>query len=29
LKAALLYAEQDILDRWKWYRDRYRRRLRK
>ena len=29
LKTALLYAEQDIKDRWKWYRDRYRRRLRK
>ena len=29
LKTALLYAEQDIRDRWKWYRDRYRRRLRK
>jgi len=28
-KTALLYAEQDIKDRWKWYRDRYRRRLRK
>jgi len=29
LKTALLYAEQDIKDRWKWYRDRYRRKLRK
>ena len=29
LKTALLYAEQDIKDRWKWYRDRYRRRLKK
>ncbi|HDY86837.1 MAG TPA: hypothetical protein ENH82_01835 [bacterium] len=29
LKTALLYAEQDIKDRWKWYRDRYRRRLMK
>jgi len=29
LKTALLYAEQDIKDRWKWYRDRYRRRLRR
>jgi len=29
LKTALLYAEQDIKDRWKWYRDQYRRRLRK
>ena len=29
LKTALIYAEQDIKDRWKWYRDRYRRRLRK
>lgn len=28
-KTALLYAEQDIKDRWKWYRDQYRRRLRK
>jgi len=27
LKIALIYAEQDIKDRWKWYRDRYRRRL--
>ena len=27
LKTALLYAEQDIKDRWSWYRDRYRRRL--
>jgi len=29
LKIALLYAEQDIKDRWKWYRDRYRKRLKK
>ena len=29
LKTALIYAEQDIKDRWKWYRDRYKRRLRK
>jgi len=29
LKTALLYVEQDIKDRWKWYRDRYKRRLRK
>jgi len=29
LKIALLYAEQDIKDRWKWYKDRYRRRLRR
>ena len=29
LKTALLYAEQDIKDRWLWYRDRYRRRLKK
>jgi len=29
LNTALLYAEQDIKDRWSWYRDRYRRRLRK
>lgn len=29
LKSALLYAEQDIKDRWKWYRDRYRKRLKK
>lgn len=29
LKTALLYAEQDIKDRWKWYRDRYKRRLKK
>jgi len=29
LKTASLYAEQDIKDRWKWYRDRYRRRLKK
>jgi hypothetical protein len=27
LKDALQYAEQDIKDRWKWYRERYRRRL--
>lgn len=29
LKTALLYAEQDIKDRWQWYRERYKRRLRK
>lgn len=29
LKTALVYAEQDIKDRWKWYRDRYQRRLKK
>ncbi len=29
LKTALLYAEQDIKDRWQWYRDRYKRRLKK
>ncbi len=29
LKTALLYAEQDIKDRWKWYRNRYRRRLKR
>lgn len=29
LKTALLYAEQDIKDRWKWYRERYRGRLKK
>uniref|UniRef100_UPI0040562901 DUF7718 family protein n=1 Tax=Candidatus Electrothrix sp. TaxID=2170559 RepID=UPI0040562901 len=29
LKTGLLYAEQDIKDRWKWYRDRFRRRLKK
>ena len=29
LKTALLYAEQDIRDRWKWHRDRYKRRLKK
>ena len=29
LKTALLYAEQDIKDRWKWYRDRYKRILKK
>ncbi len=29
LKTALMYAEQDIKDRWKWYRDRFRRRLKK
>ena len=29
LKTALLYSEQDIKDRWKWYKDRYRRRLKK
>lgn len=27
LKDALQYAEQDIKDRWKWYRERYKRRL--
>jgi hypothetical protein len=27
LKDALQYAEQDLKDRWKWYRDRYKRRL--
>jgi len=27
LKTALIYAEQDIMDRWKWYRERYRRRM--
>lgn len=29
LNTALLYAEQDIKDRWAWYKDRYRRRLKK
>jgi len=29
LKTALLYAEQDIKDRWKWYKDRYKRRMKK
>jgi len=29
LNSALLYAEQDIKDRWAWYRERYRRRLRR
>jgi hypothetical protein len=29
LNSALLYAEQDIKDRWAWYRDRYKRRLKK
>ena len=29
LNTALLYAEQDIKDRWMWYRERYRRRLKK
>ncbi|MCL0059698.1 hypothetical protein M1O20_04335 [Dehalococcoidia bacterium] len=29
LKTALVYAEQDIKDRWNWYRDRYQRRLKK
>lgn len=29
LKSALLYAEQDIKDRWQWYRARYRKRLKK
>jgi len=29
LKTALMYAEQDIKDRWKWYRDRFKRRLKK
>lgn len=28
LKSALMYAEQDIKDRWQWYKNRYRRRLR-
>jgi hypothetical protein len=28
LKDALQYAEQDIKDRWKWYKERYKRRLR-
>jgi len=27
LKDALQYAEQDIKDRWKWYKERYKRRL--
>lgn len=29
LNTALMYAEQDIKDRWKWYRDRFMRRLKK
>ena len=29
LKSALLYAEQDIKDRWQWYRAQYKKRLRK
>ena len=29
LRTALLYVGQDIKDRWKWYRDRYKMRLRK
>lgn len=29
LKTALMYAEQDIKDRWRWYRDRFKRRLKK
>ena len=29
LKTALLYAEQDIKDRWKWYKSRYKRRMKK
>lgn len=28
LKSALMYAEQDIKDRWQWYKNRYRRKLR-
>ncbi len=27
LNTALVYAEQDIKDRWQWYRNRYKRRL--
>jgi len=27
LKTALMYAEEDIRDRWDWYRDRFKRRL--
>jgi hypothetical protein len=27
LNIALMYAEQDIKDRWQWYRNRYKRRL--
>jgi hypothetical protein len=27
LNTALMYAEQDIKDRWQWYRNRYKRRL--
>jgi len=27
LNTALIYAEQDIKDRWQWYRNRYKRRL--
>jgi hypothetical protein len=29
LGAALQYAEQDIADRWRWYRERFRKRLKK
>jgi len=29
LKTALLYAEQDIKDRWRWYKSRYKRRMKK
>jgi len=29
LKTALLYAEQDIKDRWRWYRNRYKRRMKR
>jgi hypothetical protein len=29
LNDALQYAEQDLKDRWNWYKDRYRRRLKK
>ncbi|MBI5234602.1 MAG: hypothetical protein HY880_09630 [Deltaproteobacteria bacterium] len=27
LKDALTYAEQDIMDRWEWYKERFRRRM--
>ncbi len=27
LKDALTYAEQDIMDRWEWYRERFKRRM--
>jgi hypothetical protein len=27
LKDALTYAEQDIMDRWQWYKERYKRRM--